>query len=74
MSISPNNNFHSPLNKNDTEEYTVGCRHTNSNICKNNSLEKYCALVRSDGICKMPPSTWKKQYHKLLKMNNSLIE
>jgi len=59
------NIFHEPLNSGDTAERTVGCRHTNSNICAKNGLPKICGLVRPDGFCLNPPMSWKKQYEKL---------
>jgi hypothetical protein len=54
--------FHEPLRPGDTAEKTVGCRHTNPNICANNSIPKYCAFVRADGVCLYPPRSWKKQF------------
>ena len=57
--------FNSPLNPEDTEEQTYGCRQNNPDICKNNGVQGICALVREDGICKQPSRAWKKQYDKL---------
>jgi len=54
-----------PLDINETELQTVGCRHSSPNICKNNRTEKKCAFVRTDNICLLPPRDWKKMYHKL---------
>ena len=59
------NIFHAPLNPLDSETHTVGCRHTNSDICAKNGLPKVCALVRADNICSAPPQTWPKQFQKL---------
>jgi hypothetical protein len=57
--------FHLPLKSGDTAEQTVGCRHTNPNICAKNGLPKSCGLVRPDGICLTPPQSWKKQFLRL---------
>lgn len=65
MSKQKSVGFHSPLNKNDTQKETMGCRHTNPDICSKNSLEGVCAFVRNDGVCKSPPKTWAKQYVKI---------
>jgi hypothetical protein len=59
------NIFHKPLKAGDTPEQTVGCRHTNPDICAKNALPKVCGLVRPDGICQNPPQSWKKQYKQL---------
>ena len=59
------NIFHAPLNALDSETKTVGCRHTNSDICAKNGLPKVCALVRADKICLAPPVSWAKQFQKL---------
>lgn len=57
--------FHAPLNRKDSESQTVGCRHTNPDICRNNSLDGICAFVREDGMCVCPPKSWPKQFQKL---------
>lgn len=44
--------FDAPLNAQDTETQTYGCRQNNPNICGNNSLPNICAFVCEDGICK----------------------
>ena len=59
------NIFHAPLNALDSETQTVGCRHTNSDICAKNGLPKVCALVRADKMCFAPPVSWPKQFQKL---------
>ena len=59
------NIFHAPLNPLDSETQTLGCRHTNSDICAKNGLPKVCALVRADNLCFAPPMTWPKQFQKL---------
>ena len=56
--------FNAPLNKDDTETQTFGCRCKNPDACKHCGCG-FCAFVRSDHICKRPSSAWKKQYHKL---------
>ncbi len=60
-----NNRYHEPLLPEDTPEKTVGCRHTNATICKNNSMAGVCAFVRSDGFCTEPPRSWASQFVKL---------
>ena len=57
--------FHAPLKPLDTELQTEGCRHSNPDVCANNSLEGACAFVRQDGICMRPPRSWPKQYRAL---------
>jgi hypothetical protein len=57
--------FHAPLAPLDSEEKTVGCRHTNPDICVRNLLPGVCAFAREDGFCERPPVSWKKQYRKL---------
>lgn len=57
--------FHEPLKPGDTEKQTIGCRHTNPDICAKNSMPRKCAFVNSDGICYAPPASWPKQYKKL---------
>jgi hypothetical protein len=59
------NAFHAPLHLEDTEKQTVGCRHTNPDICAKNGIPKVCALVRADKICYAPPLSWPKQFQKL---------
>lgn len=59
--------FHAPLNPKDTEARTVGCRHTNPDICAKNGLPKVCAFARADGMCLAPPLSWAKQFKVLKK-------
>jgi len=59
------NRYHDPLCEGDSEASTVGCRHTNADICAKNAMDGVCAFVRSDGMCIAPPVTWPKQYRKL---------
>jgi hypothetical protein len=63
------NAFHEPLKNGDSEKETVGCRHTNPNICAKNMMPNKCAFSRADGICKAPPSSWKNQFAKLKEQN-----
>lgn len=44
--------FSAPLNSGDTEVCTVGCRHTNPEICKSNGISEVCAFTSRDGLCK----------------------
>lgn len=57
--------FNSPLNKEDTEVQTKGCRANNPDICAFNGIADTCAFMRADHICKKPSRAWKKQYTKL---------
>jgi hypothetical protein len=67
MKSKPKNSdaYHAPLKLGDSSTRTVGCRHTNPDICAKNSMQNVCAFVRSDGICLAPPASWKKQFVKL---------
>lgn len=67
--MKPSNRYHDPLHPNDSETQTVGCRHTNSDICAKNEMPNVCAFVRADGVCLAPPLTWPRQYQKLLTMS-----
>lgn len=58
-------NSKEPYNSKDTEKETYGCRHTNPNICSNNSIPGVCAFASEDCICKRPPRSWKKIFEKL---------
>ncbi len=62
--------FNAPLNKEDTELQTYGCRQINPDICGNNGVPNVCAFVCQDCICKRPSRAWKKQYLKLKEMQN----
>ena len=66
--------FNVPLNKQDTEFQTYGCRHTNPEICKKNGLTSVCAFAREDGICKNPSKSWAKQYRALASLENKSVE
>ena len=57
--------FSAPLNRLDTENRTVGCRHSNPEICKNMYVVGICAFADADRVCKRPSSSWKKHYKKL---------
>ena len=57
--------FNAPLNLNDSETQTYGCRQNNPNICKYNGIKDICAFVREDNTCMQPSRAWKKQYDKL---------
>jgi hypothetical protein len=54
--------LNAPLDKNDTEKQTFGCRHTNPDICKNNGLP-CCAFNSNDKICRQPSRKWKDVYN-----------
>ena len=36
--------FSEPLNEGDTENTTLGCGHTNPDICGSNSIPRLCAV------------------------------
>ena len=57
--------FNAPLNAQDNETQTYGCRQNNPDICGNNGLPGICAFVCDDCICHKPSRAWKKQYQKL---------
>ncbi len=57
--------FGAPLNDEDSEMQTYGCRQNNPDICANNSIPGICAFTSDDYICKKPSRSWKKQYKKL---------
>lgn len=57
--------FNSPLQGGDTAHQTIGCRHSNPDICGSNGLDSVCAFARADHICKKTSAAWKKQYKKL---------
>lgn len=61
--------YNAPINEQDSETQTYGCRQNNPNICGNNNMPNICAFVREDCICKKPSRSWKKQYN-ILKNNN----
>ena len=67
-SLPQSRRFHAPLEPTDSATQTVGCRHTNPDICAKNGMPSVCALVRSDGLCLAPPLSWPKQYQKLLQL------
>lgn len=54
-----------PLSDKDSHVQTHGCRHSNPDICKNNSTRGKCAFVREDGICHLPPRSWRKLFLEL---------
>ena len=57
--------FHAPLQPGDSPTATLGCRHTNPEICRKNGMPGVCAFVREDGRCYAPPASWPKQYKAL---------
>jgi len=61
--------FNDPLNDEDTESQTLGCRANNPDICANNGIEGICAFASSDGICKKPSRAWKKKFAELKEKN-----
>ena len=61
--------FDAPLNAQDTEKQTYGCRQNNPDICGYNGLVGVCAFACDDGICLKPSRAWKKQYTKLKELS-----
>ncbi len=57
--------FHALLHPLDTEKQTLGCRHTNPDICAKHHMPKVCAFARPDKMCLAPPVSWPKQFQKL---------
>ena len=57
-----------PLMVGETEKSTIGCRHSNPNICAKNRLVGVCAFVNKDNHCNAPPLSWKKLYKTLLEV------
>lgn len=57
--------FSAPLNEQDSETQTYGCRQNNPNIYANNNIPGICASTSYDCICKKPSRSWKKQFYKL---------
>lgn len=57
--------FHAPLNEQDTEKQTFGCRANNPDICSNNGIAGVCAFASKDCICRKPSRAWKKKYNEL---------
>ena len=57
--------FNAPLNPQDSETQTYGCRANNPDICGNCYIEGICAFASEDNICNKPSVAWKKQYQKL---------
>jgi hypothetical protein len=57
--------FHAPLHPLDTEKQTVGCRHTNPDICAEYYMLKVCAFVRATKMYLAPRASWPKQFQKL---------
>ncbi len=51
-----------PLHSEDSETQTVGCRHTNPDICAKNQMPDVCAFARSDRMCFAPPKSWPQQF------------
>lgn len=57
--------FSAPLNEQDTELQTYGCRQNNPDICGYNGMIGVCAFVCEDKICKKPSRSWKKKFREL---------
>lgn len=63
----------SPLNENDTEKQTYGCRQTNPDICGYCYIEGICAFTSKDCICKHPSAKWKKYMQNLGRIFNEVL-
>ena len=66
--------FSAPLNVNDSESQTYGCRQNNPDICGSNGLEGICPFAREDHICHKPSRSWKRQFEKLKRVEKHDIE
>ncbi len=62
--------INAPLNMQDTELQTYGCRANNPGICRNCYVDGICAFASDDHICKTPSAKWKKYYHMLKEDHN----
>ncbi len=56
---------HAPLHPADTPKQTVGCCHTQPEVCGKNHMPNVCAFVRKDNVCLSPPASWVRQFLKL---------
>lgn len=56
--------FNDPLDDEDKEDKTLGCRAFQPDFCSDYGSSG-CALTNESGICTCPRKSWKKQYHKL---------
>ncbi|PCI26482.1 MAG: hypothetical protein COB67_10055 [SAR324 cluster bacterium] len=65
------NDFKRPLQAGDSESATIGCRHSNPDMCAKHSMEGVCAFVSEENICQTPPGSWKKLYAKLVDSKES---
>jgi hypothetical protein len=54
-----------PLGPTDTLSQTVGCRHSNPDIYKNNMTERKCGFARAENICFLPPRSWERIFREL---------
>ena len=67
-------NFNAPLNAQDTETQTWGCRQNNPDRCGYNGIPGICACVSVDKCCKHPSKAWKKKYLELSLRDNKQNE
>ena len=56
-----------PLNEQDTDQQTYGCRANNPDICSKCYIPGVCAFASDDNICKHPSAKWKKVYEELMR-------
>jgi hypothetical protein len=68
MTVRQIRTFDPPVQPSENETQTIGCRHGNKLNCGRNSTPKVCALVRDDGRCLAPPSSWVRFYRGLVAM------
>lgn len=62
-----------PLNPQDTEKETYGCRQNNPDICGYCYLEGVCAFVTKDCVCRHPSVKWKKVYKELKEAESEVL-
>jgi hypothetical protein len=64
-----NKNLHfpirNPLHEKDSSTSTYGCRHSNPDICGFCYMDKVCAFVTDDDICRHPSRFWARYYKEL---------
>ena len=56
---------HAPLNSQDTETQTFGCRLSDPDSCGKNCMLGICAFTAADNICHSPPNSWPKRFREL---------
>jgi hypothetical protein len=71
MGGPPNRERRRPLHPLESLTQTIGCRHSDPEICRNNSTPKKCAFVRTDKACFMPPKSWPRLFAELSELKGN---